>query len=322
MRLSYIAHYSYPTLPQTMSRHVRPLVPPRHPLRIGTTITNKQCTPILVAKQSGPVLVAEQVQGQTTRSIQNRQLHSMRSPLAMQLSPFRSMRSRTLQRRQYGTSFLASGGAGSGVMAVYWVWLGINVVPFGIWNYAQYTHNYRIMEWWARNMTCSVASSSRPWTYLTSAVSHQSLTHFAFNMLTARTFCQILSFMPGMGAGHAAAAILLSSLSSSLGYRFVQLWKSKQALARGDTREATRAINTPAIGASGGVMGLGALATCFAPYTPLNIMFIPIAIPLWGVTAAYAAIDAYGTGSTTSRTAHAGHLGGLVAGFAYYFMLF
>lgn len=73
-----------------------------------------------------------------------------------------------------------------------------------------------------------------------------------------------------------------------------------------------------AIGASGAVMGVSAVATCLLPTMPISIFLIPISIPLWLVTAGYALFDGYYLDSQTSRTAHAGHLGGLAFGALYY----
>lgn len=109
-----------------------------------------------------------------------------------------------------------------------------------------------------------------------------------------------------------------SGLAGSAGYVL-----QHKAAAKGSKNriEALQHYQASALGASGAVMGLSAVATCFLPQMPLQLMFIPIPIPLWAVTAGYFAVDAYYLSSRTSRTAHAGHLGGLAFGAAAYFVM-
>lgn len=64
-------------------------------------------------------------------------------------------------------------------------------------------------------------------------------------------------------------------------------------------------------------MGVGAVATCLVPFAPMQIMFIPINIPLWVLTIVYAAVDTYYLHSTS--VGHAAHLGGSIFGVCYYF---
>ena len=217
-----------------------------------------------------------------------------------------------MTRRQF--SFEAGSDS---IMSVYWIMLGLNAVPFALWSYAEAQRNSSLQHWLAKNFLISAESWERGrwWTVVTSAFSHASLGHFAFNMFTAHTMCKMLSFVPGLGPLQVASIILGSAVSGSIGFIVTQ--KARMQQNKGGMQEI-QAYHQPALGASGAVMGLAAVATGFFPFASMNIMFIPIAIPLWGITAAYFAIDAFRLNSPNSRVAHAGHLGGLAFGSIYY----
>ena len=205
------------------------------------------------------------------------------------------------------------------VMNAYWIMLGLNAIPFALFAYAEAKKDEKLARWLNQNFLLSAESidNGRWWTGITSAFSQAGFTHFAFNMYTAYTMCKIMTYVPGLHGGHVAAVMLGSAVSGSIG--FVVSQRAKMArLPPG--MERVHAYRTSALGASGSVMGLAAVTTCFYPTVPVNLMFIPIGIPLWVVTAAYFAIDAYRLDSQNTRTAHAGHLGGLAFGVGYYFL--
>ena len=222
-----------------------------------------------------------------------------------------------ISRRHYSGGLDPTGGY---VMNAYWILLGLNAIPFGLFLYAQYTNNRKLEIALLQNTLTSVSNveSGRWWTVLTSAFSHQSLSHFAFNMFTMNAMCSVLTRVPGIHGGHIIGVALGAAIAGSGSFLLQQ-----RALmsASNSISDRARAYNSSAIGASGAVMGLSALATCFVPTTPMNLMFIPIPIPLWVITAAYFAVDAYQLDSKNSRVAHAGHLGGAAFGLASYFLL-
>jgi len=205
-------------------------------------------------------------------------------------------------------------------MNAYWILLGLNTIPFGLFLYAQYTHNRRLEINLLQNTLVSVSSvdSGRWWTVLTSAFSHQHLAHFAFNMFTMNAMCSVLSRVPGVHGGHILGVALGAAIAGSGSY---VLQQQARISASKNPLERSQAYNSAALGASGAVMGLSALATCFLPTVPMNLMFIPIPIPLWIITAGYFAVDAYQLDSKKTRVAHAGHLGGAAFGLASYFLL-
>lgn len=67
-------------------------------------------------------------------------------------------------------------------------------------------------------------------------------------------------------------------------------------------------------------MGLTSVAACLAPHAKFQIYGI-IPVPLWGLCAAYGLYDGYYLNDNNSRIGHAGHLGGLAFGLAYYLLV-
>ena len=201
---------------------------------------------------------------------------------------------------------------GFSVKSAYWLLLGLNIIPFVLWQYARSTRDMNLLNKLQRNATISIESinSGRWWTALTSTFSHQDPFHFIFNMFTAYTFCSILAQVPGMRGFHVLGLTVGSGLAGS------GLWYAQQKLKvdGASVFDRSRALHTSALGASGGVMGLAAAATCFFPFQRMFVMPIPFPIPLWLLTIGYGLIDTYRLDSATSRTAHAGHLGGLAFG--------
>ena len=242
--------------------------------------------------------------------------------------------SRPSARRHYSSGYGGYGHHAKAMFTVdqaFWVLFGLNSISFATWWYARLTHNNSLMQTHISHTLTSLASLDRGhyWTVLTSAFTHHDPMHFAFNMLTLRTFCQIVGYVPGIGGWHIISIALASALAGSGGW----LWQQKQKLASlspvtssrwangRSSAAATQAYHGSALGASGSVMGVGAVATCLLPNMPITLMLIPIGIPLWIITAGYAVVDSYYLDSATSRVAHSGHLGGLVAGAAYYALL-
>lgn len=117
-------------------------------------------------------------------------------------------------------------------------------------------------------------------------------------------------------------AALGAGWTGSIGFFTQQQAKIQRDQQTGDVMRLRQDRAQPALGASGAVMGLGALATCFAPKLPMQLMFIPIGIPLWVVTLGYAAIDMFYLDAQNSKVAHSGHLGGLLFGLMSYAVYF
>lgn len=229
----------------------------------------------------------------------------------------------TFSRHYHSSNGKHTGSGGLSVNAAYWILFSLNASSFGAWWYARLTENRPLQTNLITHTLASVAAwdSGRWWTVLTSAFTHHDVMHFAFNMLTLRTFCQIIGYVPGIGGGHVLLLALGSAIAGSGGWLWQQ--RSKIPAAGKDARwrfsnASQQAYYSNALGASGVVMGVSAVATCLLPRMPIYLMFIPVGIPLWVVTLGYAVVDSYYLDDKTSRVAHAGHLGGMFFGAAYY----
>lgn len=229
----------------------------------------------------------------------------------------------TFSRHYHSSKSKQPPSRGLSVNAAYWILFSLNATSFGAWWYGRLTDNRPLLSNLITHTLTSVAAwdSGRWWTVLTSAFTHHDVMHFAFNMITLRTFCEIIGYVPGIGGGHILLLALGSALAGSGGW----LWQQRSKIPVADksarwtlSNAAQQAYYANALGASGVVMGVSAVATCLLPRMPITLMFIPVGIPLWVVTLGYAAIDSYYLDDKTSRVAHAGHLGGLFFGAAYY----
>ncbi|RMX82851.1 hypothetical protein D0869_05753 [Hortaea werneckii] len=180
--------------------------------------------------------------------------------------------------------------------------------------------------------------ANRPWTLLTSAFSHQEPLHFAFNMLSLKAFATILTRIPRIRAPHLIFLATGSALAGSLGFLYHDSSRRQNKdqapdnligrTISGSDRQITRGIpgarspgvesRRSALGASGMVLGFGAAATCLAPSTSMTVMFLPVPVPLWMLTAVYAAVDTYFLDDARSPVGHSAHLGGTVFGAVFY----
>ncbi|KAF2155351.1 hypothetical protein K461DRAFT_111949 [Myriangium duriaei CBS 260.36] len=148
--------------------------------------------------------------------------------------------------------------------------------------------------------------SSSPLTLLTSGFFHTSPTHLFFNLFTLRAMLSILAFTSPVAAPVVLGTYIAGIVGGSLAMRRYGFSSGRDA----------------ALGASAGVSALLVAASCVAPLTPVNVMFIPIDIPLAVVAGVYFLIDAKFAGSTTSTVGHAAHLGGGAIGAVAWALLF
>lgn len=241
----------------------------------------------------------------------------------------------------------------SATTATIWTLIGLNTAIFALWQYAlhQPPQPHRPHRRDDRNqLTPSLLEAhttlswpnlhaNRPWTLLTSAFSHQDPWHFAFNMLSLKTFATILTHIPGIRAPHIISLATGSALAASFAFlshassrRQNQSQEPNTPIGRtisGPNRQIVRGIpgasprieqspRSSALGASGMVLGFGAAATCLAPLTRMSVMFLPVPVPLWVLTVAYAAADTFFLDDARSRVGHAAHLGGTVFGVVFY----
>ncbi|KAK4988612.1 hypothetical protein LTR50_003795 [Elasticomyces elasticus] len=203
--------------------------------------------------------------------------------------------------------------------------LATNAVVFAAWQYAQFTHNRRLRNFVEDNTLLSLPAwhAGKWWTLVTSAFAHHDLTHFAFNMVALYTFCRNLSSIPGFGGIRLLGLALGSGVAGSTFFLYQQSHKApterSPLVASAVLDQFQRAPRqVAALGASGIVCGVSAAAACILPSTKMLIFPLPVPIPLWLGVVGYAAVDAYYIDQRDARIAHAGHLGGLAFGLAYY----
>lgn len=199
--------------------------------------------------------------------------------------------------------------------------IGLNIVVFGAWQYAIINKDSHLLHRLTQNFTISVNNfkEGRWWTLLTSAFSHQNLIHIAFNMIALNAFGSIMAIIPGVGAVHVISMCIGSAIAGSAAFLYQKSGQSASDPKLKDWSDnVTRMPQmVSGLGASGMVMGAGATAACLMPFAPMQIMFIPINIPLWVLTLGYAALDTYFLHSN-SPIGHAAHLGGAIYGAAFY----
>ncbi len=165
-----------------------------------------------------------------------------------------------------------------------------------------------IVQNWFQLQTSKVVGQWQVWRVLTSAFCHnpRSIWHILFNMYVLYLFGVALESM--YGSREFLRFYLLAAIVASLGYIALDLATSG---------------NTPAIGASGAVMGVAVLYAIHFPRDRLYVFGI-IGVEVRVLVTIYIIIDlhpvlmelaglAYHTG-----VAHAAHLGGAAFGFAYW----
>lgn len=196
----------------------------------------------------------------------------------------------------------------------------LNTSIFCTWIYARYTNDGKLHRFLRENATLSWHNikAGRYWTLVTSAFSHESFNHFLFNMFALSTFGSVLCTAGGVGVGapHVAALYLGGALAGSAAF----LYQKKPKIDRrwGHFAQHGLAASPAALGASGAIMGITAVATCLAPFAPMTLLLFPVgAIPMFLMTGAYIGADLFLLGND-DLTARSAHLGGVAFGAVYY----
>ncbi|KAF2121766.1 hypothetical protein BDV96DRAFT_562320 [Lophiotrema nucula] len=164
----------------------------------------------------------------------------------------------------------------------------------------------------ATNFSCSLASvkAGKWWTMITSTVTHVEPFHLLGNLVSFYFLAEMLAMTPFISPGMLGTIIVGSAVTGSVGY-LVQ--RQQRVKAQGGGID-----NRSCMGFSGAVMGVGTVAALLFPKSQVQIWGI-IPVPLWLLMTGYFLYDGYYLNSQDSRTGHAGHLGGLAFGAAYYF---
>lgn len=146
------------------------------------------------------------------------------------------------------------------------------------------------------------------WPALTSTFTHLSFSHLLSNMISVYFVGKLLATSPRLTPAHYLLIAVGGGLTGAAGYLGNRYWLQRQK----GTPDMSRGL-----GFSGAVMSISTVTACLAPKARMLLMgFIPM--PLWGLVTGYAVYDGYFLNDPNTRTAHAGHLGGLAFGILYY----
>lgn len=193
--------------------------------------------------------------------------------------------------------------------------IGANLAVFG---YGQYAHSQAkegyIAPWskFLRNMTLNSTDFRNGywWTVVTANFTHIGVGHLLGNMITAYFIGGFLAAAPQITPNRFLIITMGSALTGAAGYLFQRLQISGQNPGKTDYKRG--------LGFSGALMGINTVAACLAPNLKVQLYGI-IPVPLWALVTGYAVYDGYYLDNGNTGVAHAGHLGGLAFGLAYYF---
>ena len=166
------------------------------------------------------------------------------------------------------------------------------------------------------------AREFRPYQLFTHMFAHspQTLFHIVFNMFTLWMFGKVLENVWGgprfllfyFACGLGAAAL-------HLGVQYLRCQELLASFTAGDAVAIQQQLGavSPALGASGAVMGVMVAFAYLFPNTELFIMFIPVPVKAKWAMLGLAAIDLFGGVASVSgdNIAHFAHLGGVLTGF-------
>lgn len=191
--------------------------------------------------------------------------------------------------------------------------VGINVAVFGYSLYvteqAKQGHMENFRKYY-QNMTMNLrdVKNGYYWQTISCIFAHSGLMHIAFNMFTFYSLGEALAALP-VTPGQFMLIIFGSGLAGSL------FWLSQEQMKE----QTGRVSHQRAMGFSGALIGAVTVVACFMPRNQVQLFGV-VPVPLWLLTVGYAAYDGFYLNSENTRTAHAGHLGGLGFGLAYYFL--
>ncbi|KAJ4412827.1 hypothetical protein N0V91_000589 [Didymella pomorum] len=226
--------------------------------------------------------------------------------------PPQSLISRLRQARSYSSGFGEERRIATNELLLKGL-VGVNVAVFGYSLYvteqAKQGHIENFKKYY-QNMTLNLKDFKNGYYHqaLTSMFAHSGLMHIAFNMFTFYSLGGALAALP-VTPGQFMVIIFGSGLAGSL------FWLSQEQMKE----ESGRPSRQRAMGFSGALIGAITVVSCFMPRNQVQLFGV-VPIPLWLVTIGYAVYDGYYLNSENTRTAHAGHVGGLGFGLAYYFL--
>jgi uncharacterized protein len=135
----------------------------------------------------------------------------------------------------------------------------------------------------------------RPWSPLTSMLSHGGLSHLFFNGLALYFFGPTIENV--IGKKRFAILFFASGIVSSI----IQSGLDP----------------SPALGASGAIMAVLGISVIFMPKSKIIVFPLPIPIPLWIAGVGFALLDLAGVFTGGTNIGHFAHLAGLLIGLVY-----
>ncbi|KAH7085468.1 hypothetical protein BKA63DRAFT_431680 [Paraphoma chrysanthemicola] len=230
-------------------------------------------------------------------------------------SPFPRSSHLGLSRSRFYSSYGGASSQESNNLKMLYGLMGVNVAVFSYAMYAEAQAKSGFPQpfiTFMRRMTCNLTDVLHNHTYstlLTSTFTHVDLFHLGANMFTAYFLGSFLCGSALITPVRLLTIALGSGVTGSVGYLY------QRYLATGSKGVDYKR----GLGFSGALMGITSVAACLAPRTKFLIYGI-VPVPLWALVLGYGFYDGYYVNDGNSRVAHAGHLGGLAFGIAYYLL--
>ncbi|KAI4279626.1 MAG: hypothetical protein L6R38_004982 [Xanthoria sp. 2 TBL-2021] len=193
-------------------------------------------------------------------------------------------------------------------------------------------------DFWHRNFidknlvfTRDNYNGERWWTMFTYSFMHTSGLHLAVNMLALSSFGPICVGLVGLPS---TAVLWLGGSASAMYLTMVgEDYKKNQAKSRISSKpisiagyplpqgRPTDQRNMRFIGASGSLLSILAAVACKIPRHGVYVFPLPMAVPMYGAIGGFAVFSAIAyVQDLVPFLGHAGHLGGMVFGAAYYIL--
>ncbi|KAJ1866426.1 hypothetical protein H4R99_003247 [Coemansia sp. RSA 1722] len=194
--------------------------------------------------------------------------------------------------------------------------IALNGAVFLVWQSAKGRSNSfgdnSLTNWMIKNFTTMWVnlSEGRLWTLVTPAFSHIDPMHLLINMFVLYSFGIDLArqLTPKRFLAFYLGAAVCGNVISAV-IRGVVM-----PMSSGDHRAKAQ----PSLGASTSIVGITTLFACLYPNATL-MLFMVVPVPAWLATVGFVGWDLYGVlKSRNTKADGAGHLGGAVAGVAYY----
>lgn len=193
-------------------------------------------------------------------------------------------------------------------------------------------------DFWHRNFidknlvfTRDNYNGGRWWTLFTYSLMHTSALHLAVNMFAWSSFGPLCVGLVGL---RSTAVLWLGGSASAMYLTMAgEDYKKNQATSRTSSKpisiagyplpqgRPTDQSNTRFIGSSGSLLSILAAVACKLPQHGVYVFPLPLAVPLYGAVGGIAVFSAIAyVQDLVPFLGHAGHLGGMIFGAAYYIL--